>query len=230
MATVGKKYKNAREQLVEAPLPSREALSKIKDLAPAKFDESIDVNVVLGIDPAKSDQNVRGSVVLPHGIGKEVKVAVFAKGEYADEAQKAGADYVGAEDLISKIESGWLDFNYTVATPDMMGAVGRLAKILGPRGLLPNKKIGTVTFDVAGVISELKSGRKFFKNDKSGSVNFVIGKVSFDVDRLNDNLMAFIKALATSRPSAAKGKFIKKVTVSSTMGVGIQVDLDELKI
>jgi len=204
------------------------ALKKIKELAYAKFDETVDIHVNLGIDPLKGDQTVRGSVVLPHGRGKSVKIIVFAKGDNADSAKKAGADYVGDQDLVDKISAGWMDFDYAIATPDLMGLVGKLAKILGPKGLLPNKKTGTVTFDVALVVQELKQGRVFFKNDKSGLVHFSFGKISFDVDKLKDNLIAFIKSLMASKPASSKGKFLKKVTVTSTMGIGISVDSDEI--
>lgn len=225
----GKKYKAAKAQLAELkqPMSVLDGIKKIKELAFAKFDESIDVNVNLGIDPAKGEQVVRGSVILPHGIGKVVKIAVFAKGDYADAAKKAGADFVGAEDLIEKIEGGWLDFNYAVATPDLMGLVGKVAKILGPKGLVPNKKTGTVTFDVEQAIAELKGGRLFFRNDKNAVVHFLIGKRSFNEQNLAENLKAFLKALVSSKPAAAKGQFIKKVVVSSTMGVGIQVTPEE---
>ena len=161
-----------------------DGLKKVKELSYVKFDESVDANVNVGIDPSKGDQVVRGSVVLPHGTGKKVKIAVFAKGDYADAARKAGADYVGAEDLIEKIEGGWFDFNNAIATPDLMGLVGKVAKILGPRGLVPNKKTGTVTFDVAAVVEDLKKGRLFFKNDKNGIVHFSFGRVSFDADKV----------------------------------------------
>jgi large subunit ribosomal protein L1 len=229
MTTHGKKYEKAQSVLGKrAVLSPQEGVARIKELAYARFDESVDVDVNLGIDPSKGDQVVRGSVLLPHGTGKVVKVAVFAKGDYADEAKKAGADYIGAEDLIEKIESGWLDFNYAIATPDLMALVGKVAKILGPRGLLPNKKSGTVTFDVASVVSDLKKGRLFFKNDKSGIVHFCFGKVSFDSQKLFENLAAFVKALAATKPASSKGKFIKKMTISSTMGVGVQVNPDEL--
>lgn len=228
MTTHGKKYQKAQSVLGKRVLSPQEGLEQVKKLAFARFDESVDVDVNLGIDPSKGDQVVRGSVLLPHGTGKVVKIVVFAKGDYAEEAKKSGADYVGAEDLIEKIESGWLDFNYAIATPDLMGMVGKVAKILGPRGLLPNKKSGTVTFDVANVVSDLKKGRLFFKNDKSGIVHFCFGKVSFDGQKLYENLAAFTRALASSKPASSKGKFIKKMTVSSTMGVGIQVNPDEL--
>jgi large subunit ribosomal protein L1 len=229
MAKSGKKYQKAREQVGHDQLfVSKDALSKVKELAYAKFNESVDVNINLGIDATQGDQVVRGSVVLPHGNGRTVKVAVFAKGDYAEQALKAGADYVGAEDLIEKIAAGWTDFNYTVATPDLMVAVGKLAKVLGPKGLLPNKKLGTVTFDIAPVVAELKSGKAFFKNDKNGLVHFSVGRVSFDVEKLHQNFLAFIKVLAASKPASSKGKFIQKITLSSTMGVGVGVKLDDV--
>jgi large subunit ribosomal protein L1 len=225
----GKKYNKASETIQRGQiLPVNQALQKIKELAFAKFDESVDVNVNLSIDPSKGEQVVRGSVVLPHGRGKKVKVLVFAKGDKADEALQAGADYVGTDDLVEKILGGWMDFNYAVATPDMMTIVGKVAKILGPRGLLPNKKLGTVTNDVADVVHDLKKGQSFFKNDKAGIVHFSIGKVSFGVDQLKENLIAFLKALQVAKPPSAKGKYLKKVTISSTMGVGIPISSDEL--
>ena len=225
----GKKYNKASTSVERrAVLPVDLALSKVKELAYAKFDESVDVDINLGIDPSKGEQVVRGSISLPNGRGKTVKVLVFAKGDYVDQAKKAGADYVGAEELVEKINNGWLDFQYAVATPDVMSLVGKVAKVLGPRGLLPNQKLGTVTFDVAAVVSDLKKGRQFFKNDKSGLVHFSIGRVSFDLAKLKENLAAFLKALMASKPAASKGKFLQKVTISSTMGVGIQINADEL--
>lgn len=224
----GKKYRAATEKRgQQVPVHARDGFSKVKELAYAKFDESVDVHVNLGIDIEKTDQGVRGSVVLPHGRGRSVKIIVFAKGDYADQALKAGADEVGLTDLIEKIEGGWLDFTYAVATPDVMGQVGRLAKILGPRGLLPNKKVGTVTFDVAQIVSELKSGKLFFKSDKAGLVHFAVGRVSFSPEQLIENYTVFLKALVGARPATAKGKFIKKITVCSTMGVGVQLLTDD---
>lgn len=229
MSKQGKKYTAAAEKVqLNEIVPIAQALQQVKDIAYAKFDESVDVNINLGIDPTKGEQVVRGSVLLPHGIGKEVKVLVFAKGDHAQQAEDAGADYVGTQDLVDKISKGWLDFDYTVATPDMMGTVGKLARILGPRGLLPNKKLGTVTFDVEQVVKDLKKGRMFFKNDKSGIVHFKIGKVSFELNKLQDNLTAFLKALVAAKPATAKGKYLKKMTVSSTMGPGIAVNPEEL--
>jgi len=228
MSKRGKKYEEATQKIGKEEVFSvSEALSKAKDLSFVKFDESVDVQINLGIDPTKGDQTVRGSVMLPHGRGKDVKVIVFAKGDHADEAKAAGADFVGDQDLVDKISKGWMDFDYAVATPDLMGMVGKLAKILGPRGLLPNKKTGTVTFDVAPVVKELKKGRAFFKNDKSGLVHFSFGKMSFDSEKLQENLNAFVKALMAARPSTSKGKFLKKMIISSTMGVGIPVNPDE---
>ena len=228
---MGKKHVNASGKIDKQSYSLHDGISKLKELAYAKFDESVDVSVGLGIDATKSDQVVRGSVTLPHGNGRTVKILVFAKGDYAQSAKDAGADYVGFEDLMEKIESGWLDFNYAIATPDVMGQVGKLAKILGPKGLLPNKKLGTVTFETGDAVKELKSGRSFFKNDKGGSVHFSIGKRSFDVNKLTENFTAFIKSLIAQRPATAKGRFLRKVVVSSTMGVGIPVALDdELKV
>lgn len=225
----GKKYRKAKESISPADLLTiKDGLEKVKGLAYAGFDESVDVSVNLGIDPSKSDQSVRGSATLPHGSGRKSRVIVFAKGDYADKAKAAGADLVGDEDLIKKIEGGWLEFEFAVATPDMMVAIGRLAKLLGPRGLLPNKKTGTVTFEVGDVVKELKKGKAFFKNDKNGIIHFTIGKISFGVDALKDNFTSFIKSLNASKPSSSKGKFLKKVTLSSTMGVGVPVSFDEV--
>lgn len=229
MTKRGKKYEKARAALGEKKSFSvQEGVAKVKDLAYARFDESVDAHINLGIDPEKGDQVVRGSILLPHGTGKPARVLVFAKGDYANQAIKAGADNVGAEDLIEKIESGWMDFDYAVATPDLMGLVGKVAKNLGPRGLLPNKKTGTVTFDVGTIVNELKRGRLFFKNDKSGIVHFRFGKVSLTKDQLADNLTAFMKVLASTKPATSKGKFIKKVVIASTMGVGVHINPGEL--
>lgn len=230
MAKHGKKYVTALEKAGNRhnPVTVDQALEKVKSLAYAKFNESVDVSFNLGINAEKGDQVVRGAVTLPHGAGKKVRVIVFAKGDYAEQALKAGADIVGADDLIKKIEDGWLDFEYAVATPDIMGAVGKLAKILGPRGLLPNKKVGTVTFDVAEVVADLKRGKSFFKNDKQGIVHFSIGKVSFEVAKLRDNFNALVKAVYAAKPAASKGKYIKRASISSTMGVGIFMNADDL--
>lgn len=224
----GKKYTKAHEALGQKKFFSlQEGVNKLKELAYARFDESVDVSVNLGIDASKGEQVIRGSVLLPHGSGRTVKIAVFAKGQYADQAEKAGADVVGAEDLIERIEGGWLDFNYAIATPDLMGLVGKVARVLGPRGLLPNKKTGTVTFDIASTIADLKKGRLFFKNDKAGIVHSSFGRLSQGPEKLKDNLETFLKALASSKPASSKGKFIRKVTISSTMGPGIPVHADD---
>jgi len=227
MAKHGKKYQAAVSKKPNGDIAVDVALQKIKDLSFAKFDESVDAAINLGIDAAKGEQTVRGSVVLPHSKGKEKVIIVFAKGEYADAAKKAGADFVGMEDLIEKVQGGWLDFDYAVATPDVMGAVGVLARVLGPRGLLPNKKVGTVTFDVESIVADLKRGRAFFRNDKQGIIHFSIGKVSFDVKKLQDNLDALVRAVVASKPTTAKGKYLKKMSLSSTMGIGISINSDE---
>lgn len=229
MTKHGKKYVKAHEALDKSKIYSfQEGISKVKELSYVRFDESVDVSVNLGIDASKGDQVVRGSVLLPHNTGKKIKVLVFAKGDYAAAAEKAGADYVGTDELIEKIESGWLDFNYAIATPDLMGMVGKVAKILGPRGLLPNKKTGTVTFDVDDAVVDLKKGRLFFRNDKNGIIHFRFGKVSQGPQDLYENLVTFVKSLAGLKPAASKGKFVRRITVSSTMGPGIQVNADEL--
>lgn len=229
MSNRGKKYKKAVEALGGKKLFSlQEGLAKLKSVAYARFDESLTVDVNLGIDPTKGDQVVRGSLVLPHGTGKRSCVLVFAKGIYAEQAQKAGADYVGAEDLIEKISAGWVDFDYAVATPDLMGMVGKVAKKLGPLGLLPNKKLGTVTFDIESVVSDLKKGLVFFRNDKQGLVHFMCGKLSFSETQLHENVLAFLRSLSAAKPPASKGRFIKKVVVTSTMGPGLQITVEEL--
>ncbi len=224
----GKKYRAAAQGVEKGKFFTlEEAVAQVKQRAFAKFDESVDIDVNVGIDPSKGDQVVRGAVTLPHGTGKKVRVVVFAKGDHIAQALKAGADFAGLEELIDKISAGWMDFEYAVATPDVMGTVGKLAKQLGPRGLLPNKKVGTVTFEVADIVKELKSGRSFFKNDKNAVVHFSLGKVSFDVDKLKSNVRMFLKTLAASKPASSKGKFIKKITLTSTMGVGINVAVED---
>lgn len=229
MVKHGKKHRNALQLVSNLDLLShKDAIAKVKSLSFAKFDESIDIDVNLGIDATKGDQVVRGGVVLPHGTGKKVRIVVFAKGDAATQAEKAGADFVGAEDLIEKISQGWLDFDFAVATPDMVASIGVLARILGPKGLLPNKKLGTVTQNVGAIVADLKKGKAFFKNDKQGLVHFSIGKVSFDVNQLQENFVTFMKTLAASKPAASKGKFIRKVTMSSSMGVGIGVNLEQV--
>ena len=229
MVKHGKNHRKALQAVSGLDLLSnKDAIVKLKSLSHVKFDESVDVDVNLGIDATKGDQVVRGGVVLPHGTGKKVRIVVFARGEAAVQAEKAGADFVGAEDLIEKISQGWVDFDFAVATPDMVAAIGVLAKILGPKGLLPNKKLGTVTLNVGPVVADLKKGKAFFKNDKQGLVHFSIGKVSFDVNQLQENFVTFMKVLSASKPAASKGKFIRKITMSSSMGVGIGVNLEQV--
>lgn len=228
MANRGKKYRKARELLGEKDFLSlSDAIKKLKDLSFAKFDESVDVDINLGIDASKGEQVVRGAVSLPHGTGRKATVLVFAKGEHADKAKAAGADFVGADDLVEKISGGWLEFDYAVATPDLMAMVGKVAKILGPKGLLPNAKNGTVSFDVDRVVTDIKKGQVFYKNDKAGIVHVSIGKKSFSPDQLEDNFKALVKAVIASKPSSAKGKYLQKVTLTSTMGLGIPVVLEE---
>jgi large subunit ribosomal protein L1 len=205
-----------------------EAIKILKENSFTKFDETIDLAFNLGIDPKKSDQMVRGTVVLPHGIGKKVRVLVFAKGEKEKEALDAGADYVGVEDLVEKIMGGWLEFDKAVATPDVMGVVGNLGKILGPRGLMPNPKLGTVTFDVAKAVKEIKAGKIEYKSEKGGIVHVPIGKVSFDDKKLVENALTVINSILKAKPSSSKGKYLKKITISSTMGPGLTIDLASL--
>jgi large subunit ribosomal protein L1 len=222
----GKKYLAARNLLDRTKrYELTEALSLVKKIHPASFDETVEVAVRLGVDPRHADQMVRGSVVMPHGVGKVPRVAVFAKGEKDKEALEAGADYVGAEDLVAKIQQeGWLEFDRAVATPDMMGLVGRLGKILGPRGLMPNPKSGTVTFDVGRVVREIKAGKVEFRVDKAGIIHAPVGRVSFADDALVENARALIDALIRMKPASSKGQYIKGVAVSSTMGPGVKVD------
>jgi large subunit ribosomal protein L1 len=192
--------------------------------ARAKFDETVDAAVRLGVNPAHADQMVRGSVVLPNGLGKSVRVLVFAKGEKEKEALDAGADFVGADDIIEKVKSGWLDFDRVVATPDMMGSVGKLGKILGPRGLMPNPKVGTVTFDVAKAVQELKAGKVEFRVEKAGIVHSPVGKISFGTDKLKENILALLDAIIKLKPASSKGAYLKSISLSSTMGPGVKVD------
>ncbi len=205
-----------------------EAIGIVKGNATAKFDETIEVAMNLAVDPRHADQMVRGVVSLPKGSGKDVRVAVFAKGDKAEEAKKAGADVVGAEDLMEKVQGGQIDFERVIATPDMMGVVGRLGKVLGPKGLMPNPKLGTVTMDVAKAVTDAKSGQVEFRVEKAGIVHAGIGKASFTEDDLQANFRAFMDAILKARPSGAKGKYVTKVSVSSTMGPGIKVDLAEV--
>lgn len=222
---MGKKIKAALEKVEPGKEYSlEEAVGLVKKMAYTKFDESVDLAFNLGVDPRKSDQMVRGTVVLPHGSGKSVRVLVFAKGEKEKEARDAGADFVGAEDLVEKITKGWLDFDKVVATPDIMGVVGKLGKVLGPRGLMPNPKLGTVTFDVGKAVREIKAGKVEYKAEKAGVVQVPIGKVSFDEQKLIENAKAIIDSVNKAKPSTSKGKYVKKLSISSTMGPGLKVD------
>ena len=201
-----------------------EATSLVKEASYAKFDETVDVAVRLGVNPKHADQMVRGALVLPHGIGKTVRVLVFARGEKVAEAEAAGADFVGGEDLIAKVTGGWLDFDTVVATPDMMGQVGKLGRVLGPRGLMPNPKVGTVTFDVSKAVREAKAGKVEFRVEKAGIVHVPVGKRSFEPSLLQDNVRALMAALVKAKPSTAKGQYLRSITLSATMGPGIRID------
>lgn len=222
MEAANEKIEKGKEYLLE------EAISKVKELSHTKFDETVDLAFNLGVDPRKSDQMVRGTVVLPHGTGKTLRVLVFAKGEKEKEARDAGADFVGAEDMVEKITKGWLDFDKVVATPDIMGVVGKLGKVLGPRGLMPNPKLGTVTFDVAKAVKDIKAGKVEYKTEKAGVVHVPIGKVSFDADKLRENAKAIVDSVNKAKPSTSKGKYVKGLYISSTMGPSIRVDVSSV--
>lgn len=229
MAAHGKKYRMAVATLDRAAaLPSRDALARVKDMAFAKFDETVEVAMHLGVDPRHADQIVRGTVVLPHGTGKTIRVLVLAQGEQAKEAEAAGADHVGPE-YIQRIKDGWLDVDVVIATPDLMPKVGQLGRILGPRGLMPNPKSGTVTMDVAKAVKDVKAGKIEFRVDKTGNIHAPIGRVSFSLEALHENLHAFADAIVRARPAAAKGTYLKSITVSSTMGPGAPVDVAEYR-
>src|SRR4030043_321176 len=217
MAKRGKKYLEAAKKIDAAKrYPVQEAMELVVGVARAKFDETVDAAIRLGVNPAHADQMVRGSVVLPNGLGKSVRVLVFAKGEKEKEALEAGADVVGSDDIIEKIKGGWLEFDRVIATPDMMGSVGKLGKILGPRGLMPNPKVGTVTFDVARTVQEMKAGRGEFRVDKTGRLNVPVGKLSFAIDALVENCRTLMEAVTKAKPATAKGKYIKKIYASTT--------------
>lgn len=223
MANKGKKYEDARKQIDrEKKYEPEEALRLVKELSKRSFDETVELAVRLGVNTKHADQQIRSSIVLPHGTGKVLRVAVFAKGEKIKEAEEAGADFVGADDLVAKVQEGWLDFDVAVATPDMMGSVGKLGKMLGPRGLMPNPKSGTVTFDIQKAINDIKAGKVEYRTDKAGNIHVPIGKVSFDLEKLLENFNTIMDALIKARPAAAKGQYIKSVTVTSTMGPGIR--------
>ena len=229
MPALAKRYKAAVALIDRAKAYTvEEAIATLKQTPGTKFDESIDLAFHLGVDPKHADQMVRGAVVLPHGTGKTVRVVVFAKGEKEREAKEAGADYIGAEDLIEKIQGGWMEFDSTIATPDLMGQVGKLGKVLGPRGLMPNPKLGTVTFDVARAVREVKAGKVEFRVDKAGNVHVLIGKKSFSAEQLAANAMTLVEAIMRARPASAKGQYLKSLTVSSTMGPGIPVDVQRI--
>jgi large subunit ribosomal protein L1 len=228
MARVGKKYKKAQQAVAAKPhYPLNEAVAAVAKAAFAKFDETVEVALRLGVDPKHADQMVRGTVILPHGLGGKAKrVLVVASGEKLKEAQDAGADFVGGEEMVAKIQSeNWLDFDAVVATPDMMKSVGRLGKVLGPRGLMPNPKTGTVTFDVAKAVREIKAGKVEYRVDKTAIIHAPIGKVSFGPDKLLENAKAIIDSVLKAKPAAAKGKYVKSIALSSTMGPGVRVDL-----
>jgi len=228
MAT-GKRLKSAYDVIDrEAFYPLPDAVKLIKERAKAKFDETIEIAMNLGIDPRHSDQNVRGVVQLPNGTGKTMKVAVFARGDKAKEAERAGADIIGAEDLVEKVQGGTIDFDRCIATPDMMALVGRLGKVLGPRGLMPNPKLGTVTADVAAAVKAAKGGQVEFRAEKAGIIHAGIGKASFSEDALLENVKAFVGAINRAKPSGAKGTYLKKVSLSSTMGPGVKLDIGSL--
>lgn len=224
MAKRGKKYQEAIKLIDKNKVYEvTEGIELVKKAASAKFDETVEAAFRLGVDPKRADQQIRGAVVLPHGTGKVQRVLVFAKGEKAKEAEAAGADYVGESDMISKIQGGWFDFDVVVATPDMMGEVGKLGRVLGPKGLMPNPKTGTVTFDVTKAVNEIKAGKIEYRVDKAGNIHAPIGKASFDADKLAENLAALTDALNRAKPAAAKGVYMRNVSISSTMGPGVRV-------
>jgi large subunit ribosomal protein L1 len=224
VAKSGKKFKQAAERVENRPYPLSEAVELAKENAFAKFDETMDIAMRLGVDPRHADQMVRGTVVLPHGTGKSVRVLVFAQGEKMKEAEEAGADIVGGDELAKKISGGWLDFDAVVATPDMMKVVGGLGRVLGPRGLMPNPKTGTVTFEVAAAVEQIKAGKIEFRVEKAGIIHAPFGKASFPLEQLQENAETLIGAVLRARPASAKGKYVMSLSVSSTMGPGIRVD------
>jgi len=226
----GKKWVTCRQKIDKTKeYGLGEAIEFLKENSVAKFDETVEIAVNLGVDPRKSDQNVRGAVVVPHGLGKKVTVLAFAQGDKEKEARDAGADFVGGEDLAEKIRDGWLGFDAVVATPDMMKVVGKLGKILGTRGMMPNPKVGTVTMEIGNAVKDLKRGKVEFRVEKNAIVHAAMGKLSFEVPQLADNIKVFMDAIAKAKPSAAKGQYIKHVALSSTMGQGLKIGLSELK-
>ena len=227
MKKSGKNVENARKKVEARPYKLAEATELIKKTHHTKFNETVELAINLGVDPKHSDQVVRGTVVLPHGLGKTVRVLVIASGDKVREAQEAGADFVGGEDMVTKVAGGWTDYDAVIATPDMMKSAGKLGKVLGPRGLMPNPKTGTVTFDIAKAIGETKGGKVEFRVDKAGIVHCGIGKINFDATKLAENAHAIINAVIKAKPAAAKGKYVKGITLTSTMGPGIKIDLAE---
>ncbi len=231
MASQSKRYRAAAERIDrDKTYPLNEAIGILKECEGPKFDESVELAINLGVDPKHADQMVRGAIVLPHGIGKDTRILVFAKGEKEKEAKAAGADYVGGEELAKKIQDeGWLEFDRVIATPDMMSVVGRLGRVLGPRGLMPNPKVGTVTFDIAAAVGEQKAGKIEFRVDKNGILHAPFGKASFSVDQLCENLLAITEAVMRAKPQVSKGVYLKKVSVSTTMGPGVHLDPSDLQ-
>ena len=230
MSRRGKRYLQSREKIDRTSrYDLDEGVKLLKETGRAKFDESVDMAIRLGVNPKHADQMIRGTLVLPHGVGKTVRILVFAKGEKEKEAREAGADLVGAEDLVEKISGGWTDFDKAIATPDLMGMVGKLGKILGPRGLMPNPKVGTVTFDVGRAVKELKGGRVEFKVDKTGIVHTTVGKVYFDAEKLKENVLALMDVIVRAKPASSKGTYLKSVAISTTMGPGIKLDPNVLR-
>ncbi|NLM40338.1 MAG: 50S ribosomal protein L1 [Firmicutes bacterium] len=228
MAKRGKRYQEARKLIDPQKFYTPgEAIALVKKAATAKFDETVEVALKLGVDPRHADQQVRGTVVLPHGTGRDVRVLVFAQGDKAKEAQEAGADFVGAEDLVEKIQGGWTDFDVAIATPDMMGTVGKLGRILGPRGLMPNPKTGTVTFEVAKAVKESKAGKVEFRVNRESGMHVPIGKASFSEEQLLENFKTLLDAIVKAKPAAAKGAYIRKIALSSTMGPGLRISVQE---
>lgn len=229
MAAHGKIIRASREKVDRLrDYTPAEAFELLKSTARKSFDESVDVALNLNVDPRHADQMVRGAIVLPHGTGKDVRVLVFARGEKEQEARDAGADFVGSDELAQKIQDGWLEFDTAIATPDMMGTVGRLGRVLGPRGLMPNPRVGTVTFDVAKAVQDMKAGRVEFRVDKAGIVHTIVGKASFSIEKLEENFRALVAEIVRLRPASAKGNYLKRVTVSTTMGPGIRIDVSSL--
>jgi large subunit ribosomal protein L1 len=227
---MGKKFEAAKKQIPEKALTLEEAVPLVQKVKYTKFDETVEMALRLGVDPKHADQMVRGTVVLPHGLGKSKKVLAIAGGEKQKEAQDAGADHVGGEEMVEKIQGGWMDFDAVVATPDMMKGVGRLGKVLGPRGLMPNPKTGTVTFDIGKAVREIKAGKVEFRVDKTGIVHAPVGKISFATQSLIENAHALVDSIVKAKPAAAKGKYLKTVTISSTMGPGVRIDTTQVDV